>query len=199
LQMGPFIAATQDRRWRLRDDADDRGKLPGQSLAHILPRLQPRQSDRFFLGMLSWVAGQRTSRKITRCATRRRPRCCFPHLQENTRVLSWLLQIRKAICPIPSLNSSGSSNTWESAKRSSSKQQTPLATRCWRGYRQLKYFISPGTRFFRIDDPFQSCLGLAPPDILSLEDLQPLLLQNPPRMVILSACQTWNGSGNYAG
>jgi CHAT domain-containing protein len=51
-------------------------------------------------------------------------------------------------------------------------------------------FHFSGHAFFRIDDPFQSCLGLAPPDILSLEDLQPLLLQNPPRMVVLSACQT---------
>jgi hypothetical protein len=38
-QMGPFIAATQDRLWRLRDDA-------GTHLAQAAPR----RSDQFFLG-----------------------------------------------------------------------------------------------------------------------------------------------------
>ncbi len=51
-------------------------------------------------------------------------------------------------------------------------------------------FHFSGHAIFRVDDPFQSCLGLAPPDILSLEVLQPLLRQNPPRMIVLSACQT---------
>jgi CHAT domain-containing protein len=51
-------------------------------------------------------------------------------------------------------------------------------------------FHFSGHAIFRVDDPFRSCLGLAPPDILSLEVLQPLLRQNPPRMIVLSACQT---------
>lgn len=51
-------------------------------------------------------------------------------------------------------------------------------------------FHFSGHALFRLDDPFQSCLGLAPPSDLTVQDLQPLLHQNPPRMAVLSACQT---------
>jgi CHAT domain-containing protein len=47
-----------------------------------------------------------------------------------------------------------------------------------------------GHAWFQVGDPFQSSLGLAPPERLSIEDLEPLLLKDPPGMAILSACQT---------
>lgn len=51
-------------------------------------------------------------------------------------------------------------------------------------------FHFSGHAFFRLDDPFQSCLGMAPPGVLTVEDLQPVLAEHPPHMVMLSACQT---------
>ena len=51
-------------------------------------------------------------------------------------------------------------------------------------------FHFAGHAFFQLSDPFQSCLYLAPPDTLTVEDLQPILAQAPPRMVVLSACHT---------
>jgi CHAT domain-containing protein len=51
-------------------------------------------------------------------------------------------------------------------------------------------FHFSGHAYFRLDDPFHSGLVMALANTVSLEDLQPLLRENPPSMVVLSACQT---------